>query len=110
MALNCLPIPIVNIPLSFIIAKFIKASAVAAPITVCLFKAAFPLYFTFNILTGKIVAGNLGSFPVLEIVDQELSLVSEFVFQIKLLGITYLIGSMINFVWIGLLTTLFISV
>ncbi|GAB6159053.1 hypothetical protein JCM39194_22530 [Desulfotomaculum varum] len=102
VAFDFLPVPFISIPLSFLVAKLVRVHAVAATLTVCLFKPVVPLFFTLNIFVGKLLVGAAPS-PISEEIAQGVPLLTKALLQIKALGLPFLVGSVTNAVWASLL-------
>ncbi|MEG6522834.1 DUF2062 domain-containing protein [Desulfotomaculum sp. 1211_IL3151] len=95
VAFDFLPVPFISIPLSFIVAKLIRVHAVAATLTVLIFKPAVPLFFTINIFVGKFLLGTVPS-PITTDLAQGVPLLTKAILKIKALGFPFLVGSGIN--------------
>lgn len=95
IAFDFLPVPFISIPISFIVAKLIRVHAVAATLTVILFKPAVPLFFTFNIFLGKLLVGETPS-PITPDLAHGLPLLTKALVKIKSLGFPFMVGSVIN--------------
>ncbi|GAB6179302.1 hypothetical protein JCM14036_06210 [Desulfotomaculum defluvii] len=95
VAFDFLPVPFISIPLSFIVAKLIRVHAVAATLTVLIFKPAVPLFFTLNIFVGKFLVGTAPS-PITTDLAQGVPLLTKAVLKIKALGFPFLVGSFVN--------------
>lgn len=93
IAFDFLPIPIISIPLSYIVARFIRCSPLAAVATVCVFKALVPVFFTFNLLIGKFLYGGV---PETDITIHGLSFVGPYLEKIIEHGYPFLVGSLVN--------------
>jgi uncharacterized protein (DUF2062 family) len=93
VAMDFLPIPIISIPISYLVARLIRVNPVAAVATVVFLKLAVPFFYTLNILTGNLIAGGLAgpeitlnaSFPGASLVEK---LVEH--------GFPFLVGSAVN--------------
>lgn len=98
-AFDFLPIPIISIPISYLVARLTRCNPVAAVATVIFFKLAVPFFYTLNILTGKALMGNVTG-P-----DIAISGTSVFANLINLLaghGYPFLVGSLVNATLAGL--------
>ncbi|MCL6478792.1 MAG: DUF2062 domain-containing protein [Peptococcaceae bacterium] len=93
-ALDFLPIPIVSIPVSFVLAKLVRVNAAAAVLTVIFFKWAVPFFFAFNYFVGKAILGE----GVPQAADQPVSLVdfSAWVEWMGQLGYPFMLGAAVN--------------
>ncbi|AEF95471.1 Protein of unknown function DUF2062 [Desulfotomaculum nigrificans CO-1-SRB] len=101
MAFDFLPVPFISIPLSFIVAKLIRVHAVAATLTVILFKWAVPLFFTLNIFVGKALVGSAPS-PIPPELGEGIPVIKRALLEMKALGLPFLVGSVINALWASL--------
>lgn len=95
IAFDFLPVPFISIPLSFIVAKLIRVHAVAATLTVLIFKPAVPLFFTLNIFMGKHLVGT-GPSPITHNLAHGIPLFTKFLLKVKALGLPFLVGSLVN--------------
>ncbi len=95
IAFDFLPVPFISIPLSFLVAKLVRVHAVAATLTVCLFKPVVPLFFTLNIFMGKLLVGTVPS-PITPKLAQSVPIFTKAILKIKALGFPFLVGSVIN--------------
>lgn len=93
LAFDFLPIPIISIPLAYIIARLIHCNPVAAVATVIFFKLAVPFFFTLNVMVGKVF---LGDIPGPEIQNAGSSIIDSFVAQLVEHGYPFLLGSLLN--------------
>ncbi len=100
LAFDFLPIPIISIPLSYLVARITRCSPAAAVATVVVFKLAVPVFFTLNLLSGKFLLGDLGG-PDLMISGN--SLYASLLGKIMEHGYPFLVGSLVNatLVWIA---------
>ncbi|MFZ5590764.1 MAG: DUF2062 domain-containing protein [Bacillota bacterium] len=57
LALDFLPVPVISIPLSYLLARMLSISPVAAVVTVVFFKWAVPLFFTLDYMVGRLLLG-----------------------------------------------------
>lgn len=91
--LDFLPIPIISIPISFLLAKILRVNAAASVFTVILFKWAVPFFFTLNYFVGKSILGNTA--PEVGI-DLVITSFADWLVFIKHLGYPFLAGAFIN--------------
>lgn len=101
-ALDFLPIPIISIPISFLLARLVRVNAAAAVLAVIFFKWAVPFFFAFNYYVGKAILG--GRSP--QGLEREVSLLqlSAWVEWISQLGYPFMVGAAINSLAAGLIT------
>ncbi len=93
IAFDFLPIPIISIPLSYLVARLIRCSPLAAVATVCVFKAMVPVFFTFDILVGKFLCGGV---PETDVSISGLSFVGPYLEKVIEHGYPFLVGSLVN--------------
>ncbi|MCL6635469.1 MAG: DUF2062 domain-containing protein [Peptococcaceae bacterium] len=97
-AMDFLPIPVISIPVSYLVARLCRINTVAAVATVVFLKVAVPFFFTLNILTGNLLTGDPEgpaiplnvSFPGASVLDKILAL-----------GFPFLVGSAVNATVVG---------
>lgn len=102
VAFDFLPVPFISIPLSFLVAKLVRVHAVAATLTVCLFKPVVPLFFTLNVFVGKLLVGAAPS-PITPELAHGVPVLTKAILKIKALGYPFLVGSVINALLAGFL-------
>ncbi|NQS76603.1 MAG: DUF2062 domain-containing protein [Peptococcaceae bacterium] len=104
-AFDFLPIPIISIPLSYLVARLARCNAVAAVCTVIFFKLAVPFFYAINLFVGKAIFGGL---PGPEIELSGGPLMTNFLEQLAEHGYPFLLGSLLNAVlaWIIVYTLL----
>ncbi len=102
-ALDFLPMPFISIPVSYILAKFIRANAVAAVLTVILLKWAVPFFFAFDYFIGKMLVGESAP-PLYEAGGFCFTSPEAWVEWITHLGYPFLIGAAVNSVLAGVIT------
>jgi len=93
LAFDFLPIPIISIPLSYLVARFIRCNPVATVATVIFFKLAVPFFYTLNVMVGKVF---LGDIPGPDIQNAGSSLMNSFLAQLVEHGYSFLLGSVLN--------------
>ncbi|HPU35894.1 MAG TPA: DUF2062 domain-containing protein [Bacillota bacterium] len=105
LAFDFLPIPVISIPLSYLVARLTNCSPAAAVATVVVFKLAVPVFFTLNFLSGRLLLGDLPEpGPVLS----GDFLLAPFLNKIMEHGYPFLVGSLINatLIWFAVYTLL----
>lgn len=93
IAFDFLPIPIISIPLSYLVARLIRCSPLAAVATVCIFKVLVPVFFTLDMLTGKLLCGSV---PETDITISGYSFLNPYVEKLIEHGYPFLVGSIVN--------------
>jgi len=99
LSFDFLPIPIISIPLSYLVARLIRCNPVAAVATVVFFKLAVPFFFTLDLMTGKALLG--------EVSGPDIKIAGDSMFSVLLSGIAehgypFLVGSLVNAVVVSL--------
>ncbi|MBO8138011.1 MAG: DUF2062 domain-containing protein [Desulfotomaculum sp.] len=95
-AMDFLPIPIVSIPVSFVIARALGLNGLAAALTAMILKVAVPIFYALNIMIGKlIISGHTGT-PHTVAVHFELTSPQAWLMWLKSLGKPFLLGAGIN--------------
>ncbi|MDD4238593.1 MAG: DUF2062 domain-containing protein [Desulfotomaculaceae bacterium] len=93
IAFDFLPIPIISIPLSYLAARLIRCSPLAAVATVCVFKPLVPVFFTINILVGKFLCGGI---PETDVTISGFSFLGPYLEKVIEHGYPFLVGSLVN--------------
>ncbi|WP_027364414.1 DUF2062 domain-containing protein [Desulfotruncus alcoholivorax] len=57
LAMDFLPVPIIGIPIAYIIARVAGGNGLAAALTATFFKWAVPFFYMLNIATGSLIMG-----------------------------------------------------
>lgn len=99
LAFDFLPIPVISIPLSYLVARLTRCNPVAAVTTVIFFKLAVPVFYTLNLLTGSFFFGDM---PGRNAVDTGVSILDRFLDMLFEHGYPFLAGSLINAVVVWL--------
>lgn len=92
-AFDFLPIPIISIPLSYLVARIARCNPAAAVCTVIFFKLAVPFFYTLNLFLGRAV---LGDIPAPDIHFSGNLVICNFLAQMVEQGYPFLFGSIIN--------------
>jgi len=110
LGLDFLPLPIISLPVAWVLARILRLNSIAAVMTVAFFKwAVFTIFFPFDILVGKLFLGKPPSMageqvPVAEPGLSLEALANFFTMEtLYKLGAPFLLGSVINAVFFGLL-------
>jgi uncharacterized protein (DUF2062 family) len=93
LAFDFLPIPIISVPLSYMVARLIRCSPLAAVATVCVFKVLVPLFYTFDMLTSKLLCGDV---PQTDITIKGFSFLDPYLEKLIEYGYPFLVGSLVN--------------
>jgi len=105
LAFDFLPIPVISIPLSYVVARLTRCNPVAAVGTVVFFKLAVPFFYTLNVIAGNVLLGDL---PRPEITLSGASLPDFFLAKLVEHGYPFLVGSLVNaaLAWLAVYTLL----
>lgn len=105
LAFDFLPIPVISIPLSYLVARITRCNPVAAVATVVFFKLAVPFFYTLNIVVGNVL---LGDVPGLDISSAGTSIFAPFLDMLAEHGYPFLVGSLVNatLVWLAVYSLL----
>ncbi|TEB13650.1 DUF2062 domain-containing protein [Pelotomaculum propionicicum] len=96
LAFDFLPIPIISIPLSYLVARLIRCNPVAAVATVVFFKLAVPFFYTLNLMVGKVFLGDMPGPDMPYLIDAGPSIVTNFINSLVEHGYPFLLGSVLN--------------
>jgi hypothetical protein len=105
LAFDFLPIPIISIPLSFLVARALRINTVAAVSTVILLKLAVPSFYALDFFVGKLIFGDI---PGPDIHDMGISTFDFFLDKLFEHGYPFFMGSLINAAIIGVVTYYFL--
>lgn len=92
-AMDFLPVPIISIPISYVLAKLLRINAAAAVLAVIFFKWAVPFFFAVNYMVGRLILGGKGPVPAPEI---HLTGFDAWLQWVMHLGYPFLLGAFIN--------------
>lgn len=108
IAFDFLPVPIISIPLSYLVGRLIRVNAVAATLTVVIFKGFVPVFFTLDVLVGRFLLGaqHYGYVRIAHKTHHfwDIHTLLAIFLRLKSLGPAFLIGSVVNAAWASLLT------
>lgn len=92
-AFDFLPIPIISIPLSYLVACLVHCNPVATVATVIFFKLAVPFFYALDYMVGKKLLGDL---PGPEGFDTHIPLLDLYLDKLFEHGYPFLVGCLIN--------------
>lgn len=101
-ALDFLPIPIISIPISYVLAKIFKVNAAATVLTVIFFKWAVPFFFALNYYTGSMLLWGTNHQYLSH--RSILSAADTWIGWIKVLGYPFMLGAVVNSLVAGAIT------
>lgn len=100
LAFDFLPIPVISIPISYVVARLTRCNPVAAVSTVVFFKLAVPFFYALDLLTGNLLFGDM---PGWNAADTGIAILDRFLDMLFAHGYPFLAGSLINaaLVWLA---------
>jgi len=93
LAFDFLPIPIISIPLSYLVARLVHCNPAATVATVIFFKLAVPFFYTLDYMVGNIILGDL---PGPDGFATSIPLLDLFLDKLFEHGYSFLVGCLIN--------------
>jgi len=99
LAFDFLPVPVISIPLAYLVARLARCNAAAAVATAVFFKLAVPFFFTMNIVVGKSLFGDIAG---LDVADSGSSIPASLLETLAEHGYSFLAGSLVNATAAGL--------
>lgn len=93
IALDFLPVPVISIPLSYLLARLLRCSPMAAVATVIVFKLMVPVFFAFDLLVGKVLCGDV---PPPDVRLNGILILGPYLETIIAYGYPFLVGSLVN--------------
>jgi len=99
-ALNMLPLPLVSIPISYLLARLLRLPATAAVLTVISLKWAVPLFFVADYAVGSFLLGAVSP-PLL---PADIGWFMHSLLTIKAAGTPFLVGAAVNAIAVWLFT------
>ncbi|WP_347489398.1 DUF2062 domain-containing protein [Desulfoscipio sp. XC116] len=102
VALDFLPIPIISIPIAYLVARVAGGNGLAGALAAAFFKWAVPFFYLLNVATGNLLLG----FKL----PEDLAVVAvtgtpgHWVDQLLQLGVPFLVGAVVNSIiaWLAL--------
>jgi len=107
LAFDFLPIPIISIPLSYLVARAVKVNPVAAVSIVVILKLAVPSFYALDFLVGKLIFGDV-HVQGPDIHNTGISTFDIFLDKLFEHGYPFIIGSLINATIIGIVSYCFL--
>ena len=89
LAVDFFPLPLVSIPVAYLLARLRRANAAAAALSAAFFKWAVPFFYALNLITGSAVTGGEACLPVK-------SAPSSLLFSFREAGAAFLAGAFLN--------------
>jgi len=94
IALDFLPVPVISIPLAYLLARLLRCSPMAAVATVIVFKLLVPVFFAFDFLIGKVLCGDVP--PPADVTLSGILILGPYLETIIAYGYPFLVGSLVN--------------
>lgn len=88
LAIDFFPLPLISIPVAYLLGRLFRANAIAAAISAACFKWAVPFFYAMNLITGSTVLGGDGSIPAQKGVSLSAAL--------REAGSSFLVGAFLN--------------
>ncbi|HBX23427.1 MAG TPA: DUF2062 domain-containing protein [Desulfotomaculum sp.] len=96
LALDFLPLPLISIPIAYLIARLAGGNGLAAALTAALFKLAVPFFYVLNMVTGGLMLG-YNDFDSVEQVAEVFSQTQVgWLVKFTLLGYPFMLGAFLN--------------
>ncbi|MTI79585.1 MAG: DUF2062 domain-containing protein [Firmicutes bacterium] len=96
VAMDFLPIPIISIPVSFLVARAVGLNGLAAALTAMMFKITVPIFYAINMMVGKLIMSGHAEKPHAVNIHFNLTSPEAWIIWLKSLGKTFLLGAGIN--------------
>jgi len=96
VAMDFLPIPVISIPISYVVARALGLNGLAAALTAMMFKILVPLFYAINIMVGRTIL--IGRAEKAHAVATNFNFVDPYAWLawLKSLGIPFMVGAGIN--------------
>lgn len=100
VALDFLPIPIISIPVAYLVARVVGGNGLAGALTAAFFKWAVPFFYLMNVATGNLLLGfklpeNMAAMAMT-------GTPAHWMDQLAQLGVPFLVGAVVNALLAGL--------
>jgi len=96
LALDFLPLPLISIPIAYLIARLAGGNGLAAALTAAFFKWAVPFFYVLNMITGGLILG----YNDFDSVEQVTGIFSQtqtgWLEKFSLLGYPFMLGACLN--------------
>lgn len=102
MALDFLPIPLISIPIAYLVARVVGGNGLAGALTAAFFKWAVPFFYLLNVATGNLLLGF--KLPEDMMVVAMTGTPDHWMEQLAQLGLPFLVGAVVNAIlaWLAL--------
>jgi uncharacterized protein (DUF2062 family) len=102
VAFDFLPIPIISIPIAYMVARVVGGNGLAGALTAAFFKWAVPFFYILNVATGNLLLGfklpeDMATVAVMDTPGLWMD-------QLVQLGLPFLVGAVVNAIlaWLAL--------
>ena len=104
LAMDFLPVPIIGIPIAYVVARVAGGNGLAAALTATFFKWAVPFFYMFNLATGSLVMGFKEYQHAMPVMNSAALTPADWVNYLSQFGYPFLIGAVINslLAWLAL--------
>ncbi len=96
LALDFLPLPLISIPIAYLIARLAGGNGVAAALTAAFFKWAVPFFYVLNMITGGLILGYNDFDSVEQVAEIFSQTQTGWLEKFSLLGYPFLLGACLN--------------
>jgi len=96
LALDFLPLPLISIPIAYLIARLAGGNGLAAALTAALFKMAVPFFYVLNMITGGLMLGYNDFDSVEQVVEVFYQTQVGWLEKFSLLGYPFMLGAFFN--------------
>ncbi len=102
VAFDFLPIPIISIPIAYMVARVVGGNGLAGALTAAFFKWAVPFFYILNVATGNLLLGF--KLPEDTVTVAALGTPDLWIAQLAELGLPFLVGAAVNatLAWLAL--------
>jgi len=94
LAFDFLPIPIISIPIAYIVARLVGGNGLAGALTAACFKLAVPFFYILNVATGNLLLSYNLSEETLNMTAMHSPQL--WLKELAQLGIPFIVGAMVN--------------
>jgi len=96
LAMDFLPVPIISIPIAYVMARVAGGNGLAAALTATFFKCAVPFLYMLNIATGSLVMGLNEYSHAMPVMSASSISPADWINYLSQFGYPFIIGAVIN--------------
>lgn len=96
VAMDFLPIPIISIPVSYVVARAVGFKGLAAALTAMMFKVLVPLFYAINIMVGRLILSGRAETAHAVATNFDLTDPHAWLAWLKSLGVPFMVGAGTN--------------